>query len=319
MLKSNSKYLDQARKLVKSFLGLLENVVRHPTALRSSRIGIALNCPSGRHGSVDSDQKQLVESCRDRLQKLGNNELGDWEKAYILDSPPKALLSATSPSRVVRSTGCLASVLELDQSTLPGLPKLNDDASRLILLTLSCFRRTRTLVGLRAVLGPLVVSRDFSRQLPCYSGDSLAGPYAKVDRLLEVYSKQGWLSCVDGGLFWMKRPIPDSVYGCFSSHTTTDVVLKLFAGILGSHEWHEAAAQLVLLALNHDRIARQYYFETYHQSKHASAFLEYVYHRVSSIRYLTTLALALGGVALCQRLRGDFMTSGHKSILSSLL
>jgi hypothetical protein len=26
-----------------------------------------------------------------------------------------------------------------------------------------------------------------------------------------------------------------------------------------------------------------------------------------------------GGVALCQRLRGDFMTSGHKSILSSLL
>ena len=58
--------------------------------------------------------------------------------------------------------------------------------------------------------------------------------------------------------------------------------------------------QCLLLSFHQDRIARYYYFENYVQSRDSLAFFEYVYHRVSSIRYLTKLVLLQAIVAHCK-------------------
>jgi hypothetical protein len=160
-------------------------------------------------------------------------------------------------------------------------------------------------VALRSVLGPLVAAASGLSGKPEY------GPSSAVDSLLAWYCRHRYLTPIEGGMYWMTGPLRDDIYSANSRYTDTATVCEVFSGD-GLKDAYPTVAQLVLLALHHDRIARQYYFETFVQSKDPQAFFEYVYHRVSSIRYLTKLDLLLKSLGpnhpdverVCALLRG---------------
>src|SRR5262249_10270921 len=92
----------------------------------------------------------------------------------------------------------------------------------------------------------------------------------------------------------------DTIYGWNSRYTSRSDPERPYQRYVKNHEpppeGEEAVRELqrllgqaFLLALHHSRIARYYYSENYVQSNDALAFFEYVYHRVSSIRYLAQL------------------------------
>src|SRR5205823_8909870 len=104
---------------------------------------------------------------------------------------------------------------------------------------------------------------------------SFYGPFATVDAVLEWHCERRYLIPVEGGLYWMKRPIRDSLYRANSRHTSTTGVYKVFTE-KGLDDPYPTIAQLTLLVLHHDRIARHYYFDTFIESKDPQAFFEYV-------------------------------------------
>src|SRR5262249_24841805 len=122
-------------------------------------------------------------------------------------------------------------------------------------------------------------------------GEAALGPGSLADPLLAWYCSVKYLIPVEGGLYWMNRRLRDRVYTENSTHTKAEDITAGFTGKLKNDL--KTLAQLLLLSLHHDRIARYYYHQTYVMSKDPQAFFEYVYHRVSSIRYLAKLALAL--------------------------
>lgn len=150
----------------------------------------------------------------------------------------------------------------------------------LSLFLVACFRRTRGLVAMRAIFGPLVNDDPKKADL---------GPYATVDDLLTVFAKVGYFVPLEGGMSWMKRPIRDRIYTQITIATTTEMTCQFFCTrprVLTDKikETTRTLVQLVVLALHHDRIARHYHSETFSPSQDVSAFFEYTYHRVSSIR-----------------------------------
>ncbi len=88
----------------------------------------------------------------------------------------------------------------------------------------------------------------------------------------------------------MNRELRDRTYVRHSQHTRTEAMHDIVGGKAATLE---GLAQALLLALFQDSIARYHYFDTFIPSRDPRAFFEYVYHRVSSIRYLTRLVLAL--------------------------
>ncbi len=193
-----------------------------------------------------------------------------------------------------------------------------EDNLRLVLCCITCFRRTRSLVALRSILRPRL------RQI--LAEDSEVSDTA-VDRVLRLLEKRQYVLAAEGGYYWMPRQIRDRIYEANSKYTSRsdpespitedkarrpDSALQILAssGTRSDQERDENAAkvqlalgQAMILALHHGRIARYYYSENYVQSHDAFAFLEYIYHRVSCIRYLTQL---LDLVDTCEALSERF-------------
>ena len=164
-----------------------------------------------------------------------------------------------------------------------------DKIGRLALLCLSCFRRTRNLVALRSILAPLVndVLKPLSRD-----------PYETVDKILDWFQRAEYLLPVAGGGYWMNRTLRDGIYS-LNSQSTSTTAFKSFIEAMNAQRTLAASTddlirstlQSLLLSLHHDRIAHYFYFHNYTQSQDSFAFFEYVYHCVSSIRYLTRIVL----------------------------
>lgn len=114
--------------------------------------------------------------------------------------------------------------------------------------------------------------------------------------MLEKLCDNEILIPIEGGGYWINRTFRDRVYSFNSRFTSPRKLVELLSkNKLNdvSEEIDQAGAQALLLALHHDRIARYYYFDNYMMSQDVNAFFEYVYHRVSSIRFLTRLLLYL--------------------------
>jgi hypothetical protein len=262
-------------------------------ALHSSVVCVAVNRPKMRRPDPTENSKVILKvcrECRDRLQRQARQlayEIADPAGLADLEPEVKSLPD-------VRLSELLAVPTDKTLKRLQDLGMDEIDA-RLALLCLCCFRRTRSLVALRSILGPLVPGRK--GQDP---NQDWAGPHAALDQVLDVLEEEQYLLVAEGGYYWMQRDLRDTIYS-LNSHSTSrsdpkepyrrhvandgpagegEDVVRALRPLLG---------QDFLLAFHHSRIARYYYSENYVQSHDALAFFEYAYHRVSSIRYLAQL------------------------------
>jgi hypothetical protein len=286
---------------------LLERLLDHPDGLGWSRVALSVNTPRGRDwgggGAPLKHEQEVADEVGKKIQQLRRTL-----RATIVETIP-VLAPVPEPNLKPDREDPYADVL-CRCPWAPGAGPLSgpdaDLVGRLFLFGVVCFRRTRSLVGLREVLGRFVAGR-----VPEAAPARGFGPGAEVDVVLDALCDARYLSRVEGGLFWMNRELRDRIYSGHSRQTRTEALARILAG-----EPPSAAclAQLLLLALFQDAIARYYYFDTFIPSRDPHAFFEYVYHRTSSIRYLTRLVLVLelgrrhpappGWSALYARLKG---------------
>ncbi|MCG8424380.1 MAG: SIR2 family protein [Proteobacteria bacterium] len=156
----------------------------------------------------------------------------------------------------------------------------------LALLCLSCFRRSRHLVALRKLLAYFHGHRTASSP----AGDGLK---SREEELVEAFCRERYLTAVEGAGFCMGRELRDRIYSANSQYASDHCIRALYDPNRPDHEVLRSAAQCFLLALSHDRIARYYHRDNYIMSSDPAVFLEYLYHRVSAIRYQTRLIIAV--------------------------
>src|SRR5262249_37626877 len=144
-----------------------------------------------------------------------------------------------------------------------------------------------------------------------------------VDRALAVFEAEQYLLAAEGGYSWMQRDLRDTLYSLNSQYTSTSDPkgpLHRHRGDLRQagedvvRDLPRVLGQALLLALHQSRTARYYYSENYVQSNDARAFFEYVYHRVSSIRYLAQLLFVFDRAE-----RGSPVAQGFTDYLAGLV
>jgi hypothetical protein len=157
---------------------------------------------------------------------------------------------------------------------LAGDPAADRDRWALVLHTLCSFRRPRPLPAVRHLLGPFLGGRD------------------RVDAALTALTRRpGRLGVLrlEGGVVWLNRPMRDWVYAANARFAEREELVPCLDRPDQAPNFELVAGQVFLLATLHQRISRMYYTRTFVQSHDTSAFLEHVYHRVSSIRSLAKL------------------------------
>jgi SIR2-like domain len=105
---------------------------------------------------------------------------------------------------------------------------------------------------------------------------------AQILRVFANSMQCPWLCWTEEGGLWCDRPARDWIYDYNTSCTSRSRL-----GFRKNHP--KAMRQTLLAAVLHDRIARNYYLNQFLPSRDAFLFLEYVYHRVSTLRYLAQL------------------------------
>ncbi|MDR3636879.1 MAG: SIR2 family protein, partial [Isosphaeraceae bacterium] len=167
----------------------------------------------------------------------------------------------------------------------------------------STFRRPRSIVALRKLALPYFPRAE--------TDISVISPttklYRQVDSWLACLEECGDVICLEGGLYWVASVTRDRVYDESSALATSKTLLDALGAPEVAYRFlghafgggpvnvtpdllGEMSRQLARLTLQHREIARYYYSDLFLVSKDISAYSEYLYHRVSSIRYATKLA-----------------------------
>ncbi|WP_227255071.1 SIR2 family protein [Frigoriglobus tundricola] len=266
----------------------VQQLVRCVGGLGSSRIGLAVNAGRTRvrGGKTQNSGGRTAEVLARTVTEIRNQLCGPVTGLRI---PP---LGLPDFSTAVRSDERLAGILQpVPEGAARALSGPDADLkAQLALFAICCFRRTRSLVGLHAILGPLLRGRV------CRDDRPGNGPAAEVDAFLDRLTEPEcrYLMAVEGGLYWMNRELRNEVY---DTHSRLAYTTEIHKAIRDKRVETGTLAQLLLLCLHQNAIARNYYFDTFIPSRDPHAFFEYVYHRVSSIRYLTKAVLVFGRLA----------------------
>ncbi|MEY3457883.1 MAG: hypothetical protein RL215_1040, partial [Planctomycetota bacterium] len=150
-------------------------------------------------------------------------------------------------------------------------------------------RRTRTRTGLLQLIKELF-------------GEKL-GP-AVITVLSTPECLPQWMCWTEEGGLWCDRPARDWVYDFNTQATAADKLKE-------SQNHPCALMQALLAAVIHDRIARNYYLNQFLPSRDPFLFLEYVYHRVSTLRYLCQTQILFASPGAAKKLRD---ANSHKSL-----
>lgn len=143
---------------------------------------------------------------------------------------------------------------------------------------LATVRRTRPLPSLRRLLAPLVPGG--------LENEAKVDEYLRT-RLLGLNSgSEPVLQLLEGGDVWFHRKVRDKIYDYATRFTSKDT-FELLAGRPASALGSCALAQSLLVGLLHRKIASTYFTFEFMQSGDAASFLEYTYHRNSSVRYIS--------------------------------
>lgn len=248
-------------------------------SLGESLVGISVDNPISRHTKNLGVYVDLNKSVKDlrgssfRVTPVRKDAVEFDYKRYF------KYLGANRP---------LVSLKTIPTDVLPDDPQRKERLA-LVLFTLSCFRRMRPLAAVRHLIKPLLgVCGD--------QGDDL------VETTLEPFLKK-WsgevLQQLEGGGYWFTRSIRNKVYAQNTTYTDTDEIGMCLTGRMKKRLrvspedraklCRKSAFQLCMAATTHQRIARNWYTRTFVQSGDTFSFLEYTYHRMSSVRCLAKL------------------------------
>lgn len=141
---------------------------------------------------------------------------------------------------------------------------------------LAFHRRTRTKLGIKHLL------RDIFKHALDDTPETVASlnpRFPLLDRLGTIDSIPPWMTWTKEDALWLDRPARDWVYD-FNTRFTTETELTK------KENRPKAFLQSLFAAILHDRIARNYYLNQFLPSRDPFLFMEYVYHRISTLRYL---------------------------------
>jgi hypothetical protein len=238
--------------------------------------------PIAHHG-VSKEQVEVseFEHLFALLKKLMTHEKLEDQIDVVLCASfdlPKGRRTADGGSNVVECFSDLVKELEVagaDDGSTGDSCDVGEHADTEDLFVISCFRRPRSLVSLCGIFF------DVFRDKPCDAEN-------RIDRLIA----SGHLVPIEGGYFRIRRSERDDVYSRRSEGTSAaDIRAVLREGSIDPVM--EAIAKCYSLTSTHGLIARCYYADSYLHSLDSWVFLEYFYHRVTSLRYITKLAVLL--------------------------
>jgi len=256
----------------------LKRLVGSKEELGESLVGISVDNPISRHDSNLSDHLELEDVVKE-LDKISAHSNPFPEDAVEFNFDEHFEYLATDlPLVSPKTVGVFSGVDDGQKARLA-----------LILFNLSCFRRMRPLVSVRHLIEPLLHDKD-------RRGDDT------VERILQQFVDE-WhgqvLQQLEGGGYWFTRTIRNKVYAENTTYTDTGDIGISLTGRNRKNETvsieervrlcKNSAFQLCLAAMTHQRIARTWYTRTFVQSQDTFSFLEYTYHRISSVRSLVKL------------------------------
>ncbi|MDB5348536.1 MAG: hypothetical protein JWP89_6913 [Schlesneria sp.] len=261
-VKINAAFAETHRVDLMKFLSSL---VARFQQYHGSSVAVAINPPSIRYADERDDKvirtwSRKIKSLRSAigiLQKRFPNEVELVPVDATSSKPLFVTIDRTSPLPLARVPNRLSQ------------KHPNAGVNRLVLFRLTACRRTRQLVALRRLLQPLV-------------GD-------QVDKLLDMLVSAQILHRLEGGGFWMNRPLRDAYYSQCTSHTSPTQLAEVLAGTHSNSDLERIVAQLWLAFAEHDRWADWYFDQNHQHSKDPHAFFEYIYHRVTSLRLITVV------------------------------
>ncbi len=300
---------NNARRRLKNLGEFLRRLVGLKEGLGESLVGISVDRPISRHEkdlsvhlALDKVVGQLSRQrrCINSVPEKKKNFVFDERFEYLTDDVPLLSLKKQEPA---------------EPSNDYDIPSAR---TALILFNLSCYRRIRPLLAVRHLIEPLLEKNEKQEN-------------DRVERVLQVLISQlgsDVLKQLEGGGFWFTRTIRNLVYSWNTKHTDTDAMSECLDGVdkddkpVKNREQvcKRSAFQLCLAAMTHQRIARIWYTRTFVQSQDTFSFLEYTYHRISSVRNLVKLRrlvqvariegteireAVLGGIHSWVKLNGD--------------
>ncbi len=238
--------------------------------LGESRVCLAVDGSKSRHVNPTLDQELGL---REKVKKL--------QLSAVCVAPERLEQKGQDQVRLPSLINCLKTPEAQDESPLVavtadgGTTLAAAGVGPLVLFYLACFRRTRTLVSLDTVLRPILGSRG------------------AVDAALAALPIEStpWLgmTVLEGGSHWFDRRVRNYLYENCTNFTSTGHLERCFSKDPQTCNLRAAAAQLLLTAVVHQHIARVYHSTLFVQSQDAVSFMEYTYHRLSSIRSLAKL------------------------------
>ena len=176
-----------------------------------------------------------------------------------------------------------------------------DKASKQALLAiLSFFRRPRPLPVVRSVIarwlfdpGDLTAPR------------LLTAAFKSIDRTLDALAASNAIELFEGANIWIPRQVYEPLYEAMTAILS---VRRLPQSLNNDRESVTLLLAALMASTWHLQAARVYFADVYLSSHDEQAFFEYIYHRVSGLRYLAMLQTALdscpsGSEAINRRLQ----------------
>jgi hypothetical protein len=280
--------------------------------LGDSYIAISLDVPTSRHDYPDDTTSlrakiadkldafaQEILCARDLIAKPG--QLG-WNNPLICVPPINSVSASDLPDF---ESSSIADVLtSIDSDNL--LSHLVVDHKCLTtsnyrkstLLAIMCvFRRPRSLISLRQVAGPFFAV-DAGDLDPACQAEIAADKFAAMSEVLDALQKDHVIQQMDGKFYWLARPHHERLYKHLTARIGRKAIGRLVCDISMNRApdldpIRQAIARLIFLAGTHRKIARYYYTKSFLSSHDVDEFFEFLFHRVSRIKYLVSLEAVL--------------------------
>ena len=168
-----------------------------------------------------------------------------------------------------------------------------EEAASAMLLVMALFRRPRSIIGVRSVIAQHV-GRFIRLDARSIDGNSspqrarIRAVFEWVTEQIEALRLRGLLWRFEGETIWIHGTAHEILYKACSEPARDSAIASLLSlQIPKPKKLASTFASLLSLSYWHRRIARYYYSSAFLPSKDMTAFWEYVYHRVSAIRYLS--------------------------------
>ncbi len=259
-----------------------------------SYIAVALCSPGPRHPRRTKQENAVFRICRDQVDGLKSQlRKAIQSTAFVsgsnLDPARQPELWVSKPARSELNT------IETLKSLLGRGTAFKLDRDSVRVLT-AVFRRPRSYLGVRSLL---TQAGRVAVEIPQPDGGGGTRPASGLtaQEFLDLFginssdNASSYARFTAEGLIWLNRHVRAEAYETLSEAPRQWFDLawsKLDLGAIDSPS-DEAIRNLLLLSILHRRAARYYFTEVYSASHDLDAFREYIYHRVSFLRYMARL------------------------------